>query len=385
MRRPIPGMQHAPTLLHIDERCGMRVRQALLQQAGAPGPAAEALDWPTPQPPAVADAQLQAVGSGAMQAASANALYPSPYPSSGGGQAWALPLAAAGIGVAGALLAATAISCITLAAWAARRAGRNDRSISGLGSGHGATGLAAGAVRGVSAIGEGRSLCSASSSDAQRKGRDPGPSPTSSPAGLRFGMDQQNPLPGARRPGSGRGSLPSAALNAALTPYARATAARTAHTDHVPGPLPDLAQPAGPSLGFSPGSGFRPQAARLPYSAWLQPPTPPGDPCITPFASVSPAACPGMAPMRPLTRSGSGPGRGLGSVNSLPSRQPAGAWSALEHASGSAKGGTRGFDELDMWQNGGNPGSGGYLRAPAIAVNLPPSPFVALTSLPFEG
>lgn len=89
--------------------------------------------------------------------------------------------------------------------------------------------------------------------------------------------------------------------------------------------------------------------------------------------------------MRPLTRSGSGSGRGLGLVNSLPGSQPARAWSALEHTSGSAKGGTRGFDELDMWQIGGNPGGGGYLRAPALAVNLPPSPFVTLTSLPFEG
>ena len=368
----------------------MRVRQALLQQADAPGPAAEALNWPNPQPPAMADAQLQAVGSGSMLAANANTLYPSPYPSSGGSQAWALPLAAAGIGVAGALLAATAISCITLAACAARRAGRNDRSGFALGSGYGTTGLAAGAVRGVSAIGDGRSLCSASSSDALRKGRDPDPSPTSNPAGLRVGMDQQDALPGAaRRQGSGRGSLPSAALNATVTPCARATAARTSHTYHVPGPLPDLAQPAGPSLGFLPGSGFRSQAARLPCSAWLQPPTPPGDPCITPRSSLSPAECPGMAPTRPLTRSGSGSGRGLGLVNSLPGRQPAGgqrgAWSALEHASGSAKEGTRGFDELDMWQNGGNPGGRGSLRAPALAANLPPSPFVALTSLPFEG
>ena len=363
----------------------MRVRQALLQQAGAPGPAADALNWPAPQPPATADAQLQAVGSGSTLAANA-ALYPSPYPASGGSQAWALPLAAAGIGVAGALLAATAISCITLAACAARRAGRNDRSVYGLGSGCGTTGLAAGAMREVLAIGEGRSLCSASSSDALRKGRDPDPSPTSNTAGLRFGMDQQNALPGAAwRQGSGRGSLSSAALNTTLTPNARATAARTAHTDHVPGPLPDLTQAAGPSLGFLAGSGFRPQAARLPSSAWLQPPTPPGDPCITPRPFLSPAACPGMAPTRPLTRSGSGSVRGLGSVNSLPGSQPAGAGSALENASGNAKAGTRGFDELDMWQSGGNPGGGGYLRAPALAVNLPPSPFVALTLLPFEG
>jgi len=318
------------------------------------------------------------------------------------GQAWALPLAAAGIGVAAALLAAAAFGGVLLAVYATRRhPQRRLCSLDSMELGHGA----AGRLRAAAAAAGKRSP--GSSGGSGRQGRPSSPEP-----GLFAAPSAAHPAPGR------------AADRARSAPAAPARhEPRLAAPPQAPAQARELEQPPGPSSSTRPSPDVLVPApsglGSLTFGAlpvnWPQRPTAPGPPSADP-APEPIRARPPAAPARASTRGVAGRGRGAGGLDGAGAARPAaaspaarqglaGSWSspvgtrgkpsapANPAGSGGMPGGpgmltgggpgARAPDELDEWQLGPRMDGSRAVQAPPGLRALPPSPFTALTMLPF--
>ena len=292
-----------------------------------------------------------------------------------GAPSWALPLAAAGIGAAGALLAVAAVGCVTLAALAAAR-GLNARD--GRGGDSAPPSIRADAPVGAGSLEAGeplagggcaqprslRSLYSCSEIDGPRKGILIHEDTAAITNGTR-------PTGGPKTPPANSHSAP-----AAENPNEVRTLAANPGTGHPTHALPWPSPGSGSAgaLGLTPAG---PQQGQWPYIPARPPPYP---------------ATTGVA----LGRH-SAPAPEDGSARALPAVQPAvrPTGAGPEHNEDRGAGG----DELAALQNGGCSDAGspipdgrqqGPLSSAGTRVGgrlqgaaLPPSPFLELTVLPF--
>ena len=370
--------------------------QALQGQASAPGPSVT----PYSQTPASAAAGAQLQTGGVSQDPSAStATSPGAQPAMGGGShtsadagqgmasnpdinpttgapSWALPLAAAGIGAAGALLAVAAVGCVALAALAAARGlhapghrgghsapprGRDDALVAG--GSFEAVGPQAG--RGCSQPRSLRSLYSCSELDGPCKVLIPEDTAATGNGTPPAGGSKSPPTNSHRRESAPAAESPNEVRTLAANPGA-------GHPTHA-------------SAWPSPGSGSA-AGLGLPPAGTLQ-----GQ---WPYIPARPPPYPAIAGMGVGRHSAPAPEDG--SVRALPAMQPAAQQTGAgpEHEKCSYMGG----DEQTALQNGGCNGAGAQENSrqqgprssagPRVVgrlqgAALPPSPFTALTMLPF--
>jgi hypothetical protein len=383
--------------------------QELLRQAGAPTPAQEAAEQPSlPSPPAAADAQRPAGGSGALLGGGASAESGVSLAGRGSepdpGQAWALPLAAAGIGVAAALLAAAALGGVLLAVYATRRhPQRRLCSLDSMELGQGA------AIRLRAAAAAAGKRSPGSSGGSGRQGRPSSPEP-----GLFATPIAARTAPGrAADRARSAPAVPARHEPGLAAPPQAPVQART--LEQLPGPSSST-RPSADALVPAPSGLGSLTLGALPVN-WPQRPTAPGPLSADP-APERIRARPPAAPARAPTRGVAGRGRGAGSLDGARAARPAaalpaapqglaGCWSSPAGARGRSSApakpagsggvpapggagmrgdsgvGARAPDELDEWQLGPRMDGSHGVQAPHGLRVLPPSPFTALTMFPF--